>query len=272
MKLMYITNDPEVAKIAQSAGVDWIFIDFEKMGKQERQGHLDTVISNHSIGDLKIIRSQINSSEILVRVNPINSNSYQEINEVIDFGADIIMLPYFKKIDDVIYFLSVVNKRIKTCLLLETPEAVEILDEIIKLKEINFIHVGLNDLHLGYNKRFMFELLSDGTVDKIANKINHIIPFGFGGIAKIGEGLLPSEMILAEHFRLKSEMVILSRSFCDYKKINDYKEINRILIENVKAVRSYEKYLANMDTNFFENNKLNLKKTVDTIINKIICK
>ena len=43
LKLMYITNDPTVAKIAADAGVDRIFIDMEVLGKAERQGDMDTV-------------------------------------------------------------------------------------------------------------------------------------------------------------------------------------------------------------------------------------
>lgn len=34
---MYITNNPEVASIADRAGVDRIFIDLERHGKEERQ-------------------------------------------------------------------------------------------------------------------------------------------------------------------------------------------------------------------------------------------
>lgn len=61
---------------------------------------------------------------------------------------------------------------------------------------------------------FMFELLSGGLVEYIANKCNAAgMPFGFGGIARIGEGDLPSDNILGEHVRLGSTSVILSRTF-----------------------------------------------------------
>ena len=43
LKLMYITNDPAVAQIAESAGVDRIFLDMEYIGKGERQKGMDTV-------------------------------------------------------------------------------------------------------------------------------------------------------------------------------------------------------------------------------------
>jgi hypothetical protein len=37
--------------------------------------------------------------------------------------------------------------------------------------------------------------------------------FGFGGIARMDEGLLPGHDVLAEHVRLGSSAVILSRTF-----------------------------------------------------------
>jgi hypothetical protein len=97
---------------------------------------------------------------------------------------------------------------------LETIDGVNLLEDLLKINEIDYIHIGLNDLHLEMKKTFMFELLADGTVDSIVEKIKTSkIPYGFGGVARIGEGLLPAENILAEHYRLGSSMVILSRSF-----------------------------------------------------------
>ena len=48
LKLMYITNNPAIAKIAEDAGVDIIFIDMEFIGKSLRQGGMDTVQSHHT--------------------------------------------------------------------------------------------------------------------------------------------------------------------------------------------------------------------------------
>ena len=36
LKLMYITNRPEIAQIAETAGVDRIFVDLEYIGKKDR--------------------------------------------------------------------------------------------------------------------------------------------------------------------------------------------------------------------------------------------
>ena len=55
LKLMYITNNPIVALIAEKNGVDRIWIDLETLGKEERQIGINSVKSHHSIEDIKII-------------------------------------------------------------------------------------------------------------------------------------------------------------------------------------------------------------------------
>ena len=96
LKLMYITNDENVAKIADKHGVDRIFVDLEQIGKQERQGGMDTVQSKHTLDDVKKIKKCLNNSELFVRSNPIYQNSKEEIDTIVENGADVIMLPYFK--------------------------------------------------------------------------------------------------------------------------------------------------------------------------------
>ena len=91
---------------------------------------------------------------------------------------------------------------------------------------IDEIFVGLNDLSLGYGKKFMFELLTDGTVERLCEKFKAKgIPFGFGGIAALGKGMLPAERVIAEHYRLGSTCAILSRSFCNTNIITDLEEV-----------------------------------------------
>ena len=72
LKLMYITNRPDVAVIAERNGVDRIFVDMEYIGKDLRQGRLDTVQNHHTIRDVRNIRAVISKAELLVRVNPIH--------------------------------------------------------------------------------------------------------------------------------------------------------------------------------------------------------
>lgn len=260
LKLMYITNNPTIAHIAEGAGVDRIFIDMEYIGKADRQGGMDTVQSHHTIEDIKAIKKVISKSEILVRLNPIHEASAEyessetEINGAIDAGADIIMLPYFKTIEEVKTFIELVNGRVRTSLLLETPEAVELIDDILQIRGIDEIHIGLNDLSLGYGRKFMFELLADGTVEKLCLKFKlKGIPYGFGGIASIGQGELPAENIIKEHYRLGSTCVILSRSFCNTGIITDLEEIRSIFEDGVCAIRKQEKECEKYAKYFREN-------------------
>ena len=71
---MYITNRPEVAHIAELSGVDRIFVDLETIGKQERQGGMDTVQSHHTLDDVAVVGNSIDRTELLVRSNPIQSD------------------------------------------------------------------------------------------------------------------------------------------------------------------------------------------------------
>lgn len=279
---MYITNNPQVAKIAEDAGVDWIFVDMEFIGKDDRQGGLDTVQSHHTIQDISNVREAVCKAQILVRVNPIHKNheeyfdSEEEIDAAVEAGADIIMLPFFHTVQEVSDFLCFVkkandkqNKQVKSCLLLETPEAAILLDEIMNLPGIDMIHIGLNDLHLAMGMKFMFQLLTDGIVEKLANNIKHKgIKFGFGGIAGLHGGDLPGSFVLKEHYRLGSTQVIVGRSFCDTKKITDLDEIRNIFNNGIAEIRALEAE-AQKAVDYFKVNHEQMEEKVNMIVQKI---
>lgn len=270
LKLMYITNDPQTASIAEQAGVDRIFIDLETVGKQLRQGGMNTVQSHHTLDDVKILRKAITKSELLVRVNQIYPGSEREIHLAVQYGADIIMLPYFKTAEQVGTFLRFVGGRTRTMLLFETPESVDHIDQILALDGIDECYIGLNDLHLGYHRKFMFELLADGTVDRLCSRFAQAgKPYGFGGIARVGAGALPAEKILGEHVRLKSSSVILSRSFCNTAIITDHKEIASIFQAEVPKIRQAEREYQQYDTKQLAANHLLVLQAVQTIMEKM---
>ena len=271
LKLMYITNKPEIAKIAENAGVNRIFVDMEYIGKSDRQGGMDTVQSHHTIEDIKKIRKSINKAELLVRCNPIHeatneySSSKEEIDAIVEAGADVIMLPYFKTVQEVEIFVDLVAGRVRTLPLVETPEAVDVIDDILEIPGLDEIFVGLNDLSLGYGKKFMFELLTDGTVERLCCKFKQRgIPFGFGWLAALDGGLLPGSMVLKEHYRLGSSSVILSRSFCNTIKLTDMNEINAIFADGIASIRGYEKNCVNAVD--FDTNKHNIIYAVERIV------
>lgn len=275
LTLMYITNNPVTAKIAQESGVDRIWIDMEYIGKEERQGGMDTVKSHHTVEDIKLIRPVVTSSELLVRVNPLHNGSSEvcgskeEIDAVIEAGADIIMLPMFKTAEDVQTFVKYVAGRAKVQLLVETAEAVENIDNILKVPGIDEIHIGLNDLHLAYHKSFMFELLCDNTVAYLCSKFAQKgIKYGFGGIARVGYGMLPAEYIIAEHYHLGSTAAILSRGFCDANIVNNPLEIENIFIDGVKNIRLMEKEVSSYTEKQYQDNLKIISEKVVEIVRK----
>lgn len=267
LKLMYITNKPWVAKIAEEAGVDWIFIDMEYLDKAARQGGLDTVQNHHTIDDVKAIHNCLSKSKLLVRCNHIYDGSKEEIDAIINNGADIVMLPFFKTVREVKQFIRYVDGRAKTCLLVETPEAGMLIDEILEVPGIDMIHLGLNDMHLALGMKFMFELLADGTVDQLAHKIKAKgIPFGFGGLATLDGGAVPGSMILKEHYRLGSSMVIVSRSFCNTDIVTEESEVKQIFMDGIKKIRQLEEE-AFYAAHYFTDNHAAVICAVDKIIN-----
>lgn len=214
MKLMLITNAPDIAHHAVSSGVDTIFVDLEKMGKEARQGHVNTVKSNHSIADIAAVRAAIGSNELLVRTNPLHQKSREEIDAAIDAGADCLMLPMFETAADVEQYCELVAGRAKVCPLIETPEALADHAALARIAAVDSYHFGLNDLHIAYGNTFIFEPLVEGKLDAaIASLSTAGISFGIGGVARCDEGVVSGRMVLQEITRRGARAVILSRTF-----------------------------------------------------------
>lgn len=269
IQLMYITNNPEVALIGEECGVDRLWVDMEWMGKEERQPG-DTVKSHHTLEDISTLRKVLTKSQLMTRVNPIHVKSKEEIKEAIDRGAEVVMLPMWKTIDEARRFVDYVDGRAIVNLLLETKEAWNILNEVVQIPGIDEIYVGLNDLHLSLHKSFMFEMLADGTVDEICGVLRtNKIKYGFGGIGRIGGGLLPANHILAEHVRLGSRMVILSRTFCNTNMINDLDEIRVDFRKGVQDLRNAEKIFSSSSPEELRDIHLKVKNEVADIVRKI---
>lgn len=267
LELMYITNDPHVAQIVERSGVDRIWIDLETLGKEERQKNMNTVKSHHTIQDVAVMSKVLRKAELMVRIDPWHTNSVEQIEQVIVAGADRIMLPMWKTTQEVQNFLEVVDGRVCTTLLLETKEAEECIDTVLELPGLNEIHIGLNDLHLSHGMSFMFELLADGTVEKLCNKFRTKgIAYGFGGIARIGEGTLPAERIVCEHYRLGSTRAIVSRSFCNTDEVGDLQKIERIFSENIRKLREYEASLEKLSLEDYWQNQQEVTKAVAHIV------
>ena len=269
MNLMILAADPQSAIEAQNAGVDRIFYDLEWIGKAERQHGRNTVKSNNNIDNIPAVRKVLNKSELLVRTNPIHAYSKEEVEKAIAYGADVLMLPMVMDHHDVEQYVEMVAGRAKVCIMIETAAALARLDKILAVPGVDELFIGLNDLHISMGLTFMFELLSDGLVEYIAQKCNKVgMPFGFGGIARIGEGDLPSDNILGEHVRLGSTSVILSRTFKGVVGVD--KNARKIdLSEEVLKVRNRMDDINQWTVEQHVENRKKIADAVDFVVNKI---
>ena len=137
------------------------------------------------------------------------------------------------------------------------------------MEGIDEVHVGLNDMHLAYQKSFMFELLTDGTVERLCAKLkDKSIPYGFGGIARLGYGMLPAEKVIMEHYRLGSTKAILSRSFCNAAEMTDMEELKKLFQLEINRIRLFERSLKDCSWQDFENNRREVCRLVSAIVNK----
>lgn len=212
--LLQVTNDPALAGQCDAIDGMRIFLDLESMGKAERQAGRNTFISTHCIDDVARVKAQLHRAKLMVRVNPLHSGTAAELDAVLAQGADLVMLPMFHTATDLAAFSKLVAGRVPVIALLETAQALDCVDDWVKTPGLYEVFVGLNDLHISLGCRFMFEPLAQGHVDRVAAAAHrHGLRFGFGGIARLNEGLLPGRDVLAEHLRLGSQAVILSRTF-----------------------------------------------------------
>jgi 2-keto-3-deoxy-L-rhamnonate aldolase RhmA len=266
MVTIFITNDPYRARVGEQAGADRIMVDLETRGKAERQGHLDTLISRHTVDDAKRLRAILKRATLMVRVNPMSEDSRDEVEACIAAGAEILMLPMITHPDEARRFAEIVAARAKVCLLLETGAALARLPDIIHIPGIDETHIGLNDLHLSLKLDFMFEVVTSGIAEYMARTIRHRgLRFGIGGIARIGRGLVSPELILSEHIRLGSSQVILSR---DYHHIFDECGEERAaaaFLGEIKELHSCVRQMAQLSPDALAANSRKLKAAVDEI-------
>ena len=216
MKFLIITNEPEVCKTAVNSGIDYVFVDLEREGKEVRQGHTKSFISSHTLEDVRIIRRHARETKLLVRINPLGRNSTAEIERVIALGADAIMLPMFSTLDELKFVAAQIAGRVEFWPLVETLSACRSISSagLADLKGVSSLYFGLNDLHLELELRFMFSSLKN---EEVCSCLAHCkdlgVSFGFGGISTLDSGRLSGRHVLALHRELGSSSVILSRSF-----------------------------------------------------------
>lgn len=267
LKWMLITATPSVARYAEACGVHRIFIDMEHLGKAERQAHLAAHKAAHTLDDVAAVADVLSDAELMVRVNPLHGATVDEVEGAIANGARRLMLPMFRRPEEVERFLELIDGRVPVTLLAETPEALARLATYIdRLGPQGEVHFGLNDLSLAMGLDYLFEPLAARLLEPAAALLRERgIAFGFGGVARIGQGELAAEWVLSEHIRLGSTWVILSRAF--HGGADSVEELTgRLdLHDELQQLRLAEQQLRAGDEHVLEANRQQLEKRVFAI-------
>ena len=268
MDFLQITNDPDMARRCDALPGMRLFVDLEVHGKAARQAGRNTFISTHQPQDVGRVKAELRRSQLMVRVNPLHEGTAAELDTVLKQGADLVMLPMFQTPDELRAFSSIVAGRAPIVALLETAGALRSVDDWINTPGLCEVFVGLNDLHISLGCRFMFEPLAQGLLDGVAHQARaHGLRFGFGGIARLDEGLVPGRDVLAEHVRLGSAAVILSRTFHHPSEQN---AAAHGFDDEVAALRQAERDLSKRTSQQVESDRSRIRGLIESVATSMV--
>jgi hypothetical protein len=214
-RLILLTNDPALAAAADSC-VERIGIDFEHIGKAERQAGYDTRVSRHAWSDLVTIARVLKCARPFARLNPLHDGTEAEIETALSCGAQVLMLPFFRGREEVERFVALVRGRAEVMCLVETASSFVRMREILGVRGVDELMIGLNDLRLQLGVSNHFEVLASPIMDGVCAAMRQDgRPFSVGGVARAGDaGMpIPSELVYAQYPRLGATGGLLTRAF-----------------------------------------------------------
>ena len=213
--LLSAVCDPSAARDCKLSGV---VIDLERWGKPSRQQAarallgVETTMSQDTLESLQRARRIVPPSVSLIcRTNDISLIGDREVDEIVDAGADELLLPMIRSAREVERIMTLVAGRAGVGIMVETPEALERMADLGCLP-VSRMYIGLMDLALERRSLSPFVALIDGTVDRIRSAVT--APLGVAGLTvPVGGSPVPSRLIAAELARLGLDFTVLRRSF-----------------------------------------------------------
>ena len=210
------TADVALAERADAAGVQRIGVDLERLGKLERQRGRGTWISTHTIPQLAAVARLLRQALPFVRINPLHDGTASEIEQVIEAGAAVVMLPMVHSGAEAATCADMLGGRARLVLLVESREGLSHLDAMLDVQGVDEVHLGLNDLALSLGLRNRWLTLGDDMVNQAAALVRAAgRRLGLGGLGRPGDRTLPipSDLIYSEYARLGATGALVARSF-----------------------------------------------------------
>ncbi|MFO1518675.1 MAG: aldolase/citrate lyase family protein [bacterium] len=209
-QLLLFSVDPKLIPQAVAAGVKGVLVDWESIGKRERQASADTEINRATPEDLAKVRA-CTEALVICRLNRYDESRKEEIELALRRGADEILLPMVQTAEEVEKAIEQVNGRSRLGILVETVPALRHLKRLAELP-LSRVYVGLNDLAIERKSPQLFAPLLDGILEEIRGAF--YTPFGFGGLTLPHLGVpVPCRLLLGEMARLDCQFTFLRRSF-----------------------------------------------------------
>ena len=234
MDLYLFSTDVDYAREALAAGVDGLVVDWEHIGKQERQSGADTEVNHDTVEDLVRLRGATDAP-ILVRIHAQGERTAREVEQAIDGGATEILLPMVRSVADVARTLELIEGRCGLGILIETVDAVRIARQLCRLP-LARVYVGLNDLAIDRGVTNIFASVADGTVENVRRACAK--PFGFAGLTHPGGGApIPARLLVHEMVRLDCAFSFVRRSFRRDAQKYGVPAVVRALREEIDAAR-----------------------------------
>ncbi len=145
MDLFLFHHDLDTSLVCLDAGVIGVIVDLESRGKAERQSGFDTEINAHSIETLASLRTRTDR-RLLGRLSGPEPD-VAEISQVIDAGADEVIVPMQASAKQAQSICEQIGKACKIMLMVETAALAREIRKIDALPAER-VYVGLNDLRI----------------------------------------------------------------------------------------------------------------------------
>ena len=237
-ELVLFSVNPELIGSAVDAGVRSVIVDWEYREKEARQAGADTEINRH--GDRELVRVRTaTSANVVVRINAFGPDTVDEIGRALDGGADELLLPMVRSIEEVEAAFRIVAGRCALGILVETASACDLAADLGSLA-LSRVYMGFNDLAIDRRSDSIFEPLVDGTLERVRPHFD--VPFGFGGLTRPDRGEpIPCRLLIAEMIRHECQFSFLRRSFHRDVALPDvHRQVARLLaaIEAARTMRA----------------------------------
>ena len=210
LEVLLFSHDFEYATAAIAAGMNGIVVDWEWVGKAERQRGRDTEITRGTEAILSAMRKRF-TGRLICRIENQPDRRIAEALRAAELGADEIWLPMVRSRSEVEDCLEALGGRCELGIVCETALALTLAEEWAQLP-LSRTYLGLNDLMIDTGGTNLFSPLCDGRVD--AFRASYRGAFAMAGVTHPDLGSpIPCRLLLGEMARNACSFAVTRRSF-----------------------------------------------------------